>query len=178
MGIRILELAKKAYGLYFQQTRKEKRRLLNFVLSNCTLLGEKLVPEYKNTLIYLSKGVVVRLAAYARAKTEFSKMSLSYNALCQSDFPLWFLNESVEALNDPFNHLSLQSSVPRNCCDELSVLSLDFVMLFPLHDDKATPLCDTQEVFVRAICALNFERFHESGLAKSILSQRQRWEMH
>ena len=36
-GIHILELAQKAYSLYTKQTSAERHRLLNFLLSNCTL---------------------------------------------------------------------------------------------------------------------------------------------
>ena len=34
-GIRLLELARRAPGLYQKQDSREKRRLLNFLLSNC-----------------------------------------------------------------------------------------------------------------------------------------------
>jgi hypothetical protein len=35
-GLRILELARNAQALFERQPAREKRRLLNFVLSNCT----------------------------------------------------------------------------------------------------------------------------------------------
>jgi len=44
---KILELANKAYSLYVQQSPQEQRRLLNVLLSNCTLLDGSLCPTYK-----------------------------------------------------------------------------------------------------------------------------------
>jgi len=35
-GVRILELARNAQALFERQPAREKRRLLNFVLSNCS----------------------------------------------------------------------------------------------------------------------------------------------
>jgi hypothetical protein len=46
-GIKILELANRAYSLYIQQPPQEQRRLLNVLLSNCTLTNGTLCPTYK-----------------------------------------------------------------------------------------------------------------------------------
>jgi hypothetical protein len=46
-GVAILELASRAAELFEKQEPREKRRLLNFVLSNSTWDGETLVPEFR-----------------------------------------------------------------------------------------------------------------------------------
>ena len=56
-GVHILELAQKAYSLYVKQKPTQQRRLLNFVLSNCTLIDEKLYPTYKKPFDLIAKGV-------------------------------------------------------------------------------------------------------------------------
>ena len=46
-GIRILELANRAWELYEKQEMAEKRRLLDFVFSNSSWMGGKLTPNYR-----------------------------------------------------------------------------------------------------------------------------------
>ena len=46
-GVAILELAQRAAELFEKQEPREKRRLLNFVLSNSTWDGETLEPEFR-----------------------------------------------------------------------------------------------------------------------------------
>ena len=46
-GIKILELANKAYFLYVKQTPKEKAKLLRMVLSNCSVDAVSLYPTYR-----------------------------------------------------------------------------------------------------------------------------------
>lgn len=46
-GLMILELAQDAVNLFQKQSAREKRRLLRFVLSNCTFDGEQLAPEFR-----------------------------------------------------------------------------------------------------------------------------------
>jgi hypothetical protein len=45
--IRILELANKAYFLYVKQSPAEKAKLLNLVLSNCTIDAASIYPTYR-----------------------------------------------------------------------------------------------------------------------------------
>ena len=54
-GIHILELAQKAYSLYLRQKPTEQRKLLNFLLSNCTLDGVSLYPTYNKPFDLLAK---------------------------------------------------------------------------------------------------------------------------
>jgi site-specific DNA recombinase len=46
-GIKILELANKAYSLYVKQTPDEKAKLLRLVLSNCSVDAVSLYPTYR-----------------------------------------------------------------------------------------------------------------------------------
>lgn len=48
MGLNLLELAQRAHLLFENQPPAEKRRLLDFVLSNCTWKDGELEPEYRN----------------------------------------------------------------------------------------------------------------------------------
>jgi site-specific DNA recombinase len=56
-GIRILELAKNASQLYFQQEPLEKRRILNFLLSNCSLKDGKVDYHYNPPFDLIALGV-------------------------------------------------------------------------------------------------------------------------
>ncbi len=57
-GIRLLELAQKAGRLFRQQSSAEKRRLLGFVLSNCTWKDGQLTAEYRQPFDLLAKNVI------------------------------------------------------------------------------------------------------------------------
>jgi hypothetical protein len=46
-GIKLLESAHKAHGLFETQPPSEKRKLLDFVLSNCTWKDGKLAAQYR-----------------------------------------------------------------------------------------------------------------------------------
>jgi len=56
-GIRILELAQKAYFAYLEQNNTGKRNLLNILLSNCTLNDGNLYPTYRRPFDLLAKGL-------------------------------------------------------------------------------------------------------------------------
>ena len=55
--IRILELAQNAYSFYVKQEPREKRKLLDRLLSNCTLDGLTLYPTYKKPFDLIVEGV-------------------------------------------------------------------------------------------------------------------------
>ena len=46
-GVQLLDLARRAHGLFRKQVASEKRRLLNFVLSNCLWKGCELTVNYR-----------------------------------------------------------------------------------------------------------------------------------
>lgn len=56
-GIRILELAQKAYSAYLEQDNTGKRNLLNILLSNCTLNDGNLYPTYRKPFDLLTNGL-------------------------------------------------------------------------------------------------------------------------
>ena len=51
-GVRITETLKNAYSLYLQQTPSEKRKMLNYLLSNCKLEGKKVSYDYNLPFSY------------------------------------------------------------------------------------------------------------------------------
>jgi len=63
-GIQLLNLAQNAHQLFIAQPAKEKRRLLNFLLSNCTWQQGTLTVEYKEPFDLLAETV----AAAARVE--------------------------------------------------------------------------------------------------------------
>lgn len=54
-GVHILELAQKACSLYEKAESAEKRKLLNFLLSNCTFTDGNLNPTYRKPFDLLTK---------------------------------------------------------------------------------------------------------------------------
>jgi hypothetical protein len=65
-GIRLLDLAQRAHSLFESQPAKEKRKLLDFVLSNSTWKNGALTAEYRQPFDLLADaGVSVREAAMA-----------------------------------------------------------------------------------------------------------------
>ncbi len=56
-GVKILELAHRAYPLYLSQNAFEKRKLLDYILSNCTLTNGTLCATYRKPFDILAKGV-------------------------------------------------------------------------------------------------------------------------
>ena len=54
-GVKILELANKAYSLYLRQPLGKKRKLLDFVLLNCKLSNRTLYPTYRKPFDILAK---------------------------------------------------------------------------------------------------------------------------
>ena len=51
-GVRLIETLENAYGLYLQQTPAEKRKMLNYLLSNCKLEGKKVSYDYNLPFSY------------------------------------------------------------------------------------------------------------------------------
>ena len=55
-GLRILDLATKAYELWPRQASTEKRKLLNLIQSNCTFNGTSLTATYTKPFCWLAEG--------------------------------------------------------------------------------------------------------------------------
>ena len=77
-GIQLLELAQKAGTLFRQQSSGEKRRLLEFVLSNSTWKDGRLTAEYRQPFDLLAKNVI---AFEAKKRVEGTELSISDNWL-------------------------------------------------------------------------------------------------
>ena len=54
-GVQILELASNAQMLFESQEPRQKRRLLNFLLSNCTWDDGKIVPTFRQPFDLLAE---------------------------------------------------------------------------------------------------------------------------
>lgn len=54
-GVKILELANRAYNMYLKQGRHEQRKLLDTILSNCTFYRGTLYPTYRKPFDLLAK---------------------------------------------------------------------------------------------------------------------------
>ena len=58
-GVRILELARNAQALFERQPAREKRRLLNFVLSNCSWEDGEVVPTFRQPFDLLAETTAI-----------------------------------------------------------------------------------------------------------------------
>jgi hypothetical protein len=65
-GVRILELARNAQALFERQPAREKRRLLNFVLSNCSWEDGEVVATFRQPFDLLAETTAIA----ARSSTE------------------------------------------------------------------------------------------------------------
>src|SRR5262249_49245068 len=70
-GVQLLELARNAQRLFAKQEPREKRRLLNFLLSNCTWEDGKVVANFRQPFDLLAETTVeaARAVADETAKT-------------------------------------------------------------------------------------------------------------
>jgi site-specific DNA recombinase len=70
-GVQLLELARNAQRLFAKQEPREKRRLLNFLLSNCTWEDGEVVATFRQPFDLLAEttATAARVAADETAKT-------------------------------------------------------------------------------------------------------------
>jgi site-specific DNA recombinase len=70
-GVQLLELARSAQRLFAKQEPREKRRLLNFLLSNCTWEDGEVVATFRQPFDLLAETTLTaaRAAAGETAKT-------------------------------------------------------------------------------------------------------------
>ena len=81
-GVQILELARNAQSLFERQEPRQKRRLLNFVLSNCTWEDGEVVATFRQLFDLLAKTA----AAAARQETG--------NGTKSAKNEIWLCNQS------------------------------------------------------------------------------------
>ena len=75
-GLRILELARNAQGLFERQPAREKRRLLNFVLSNCTWDDGDVVATFRQPFDLLAETTAIAVRATAENQGKFAKSEI------------------------------------------------------------------------------------------------------
>ena len=66
-GVALLDLARNAESLFAKQEPREKRRLLNFVLSNCTWEDGEVVATFREPFDILAETTTVAALRWARA---------------------------------------------------------------------------------------------------------------
>ena len=72
-GVRILELARNAQALFERQPAREKRRLLNFVLSNCSWEDGEVVATFRQPFDLLAKTIAIAARSNAGNSDNSSK---------------------------------------------------------------------------------------------------------
>jgi site-specific DNA recombinase len=75
-GVRLLELARNAQRLFEKQEPREKRRLLDFVVSNCTWKGGKLVANLRQPFDLLAETTSIAADAAAGNKLNLAKTEI------------------------------------------------------------------------------------------------------
>jgi len=75
-GVQILELARNAQKLFEQQEPREKRHLLNFVLSNCTWEDGELVATFRQPFDLLAETTVFAIRSAADYKGNSAKSEI------------------------------------------------------------------------------------------------------
>jgi hypothetical protein len=83
-GLRILELARDAQALFERQPAREKRRLLNFVLSNCSWEDGKVVPAFHQPFDLLAETAAI--AAFPAAGDGGNSAGLEWRMGCPPAF--------------------------------------------------------------------------------------------
>jgi site-specific DNA recombinase len=75
-GIQILELARSAHKLFERQQPREKRRLLNFVLSNCTWEDGKVVATFRQPFDSLAQAIAFTMSAATGSDSNSAKSEI------------------------------------------------------------------------------------------------------
>ena len=70
-GVRILELARNAQALFERQPAREKRRLLNFVLSNCSWEDGEVVATFRQPFDLLAETTAIAARSSAGKRPQF-----------------------------------------------------------------------------------------------------------
>jgi site-specific DNA recombinase len=75
-GVQLLELARNAQKLFEQQEPREKRRLLNFVLSNCTWQDGAVVANFRQPFDLLAETNAIAARAVAGETAKLAKTEI------------------------------------------------------------------------------------------------------
>jgi len=92
-GVQILELARNAQRLFERQEPRQKRRLLNFVLSNCTWDDGEVVATFRQPFDLLAETTAIAAMSNAENSANFSKSEIwlpflnTYRTMCLAPKP-------------------------------------------------------------------------------------------
>ncbi len=75
-GVQILELARNAQKLFEQQQPREKRRLLNFVLSNCSWEDGEVVATFRQPFDLLAQTTAIATRAETSSRSNSAKSKI------------------------------------------------------------------------------------------------------
>ena len=75
-GVALLDLARNAQRLFAKQEPREKRRLLNFVLSNCTWEGGEVVATFRQPFDMLAETATAAARVEAGEKAKSAKSEI------------------------------------------------------------------------------------------------------
>ena len=75
-GVQLLELARNAQKLFEQQEPREKRRLLNFVLSNCTWQDGAVVANFRQPFDLLAETNAIAARAVPGETAKLAKTEI------------------------------------------------------------------------------------------------------
>jgi site-specific DNA recombinase len=99
-GVRLLELAQKATSLYEKQEMRDKRRVLDFIFSNCLWRDGGLIPNYRKPfdILALTNAAYQKRKATSRVKSGLSDIWLHR----VDEFRNCFLHENIVETNPLF----------------------------------------------------------------------------
>jgi hypothetical protein len=92
-GVRILELARNAQRLFERQEPRQKRRLLNFVLSNCTWENGEVITTFRQPFDLLAETTVIAAQAMRDGRRNLTKSEIwlpfldTYRTMCLAPEP-------------------------------------------------------------------------------------------
>jgi site-specific DNA recombinase len=92
-GVQILELARNAQKLFERQQPREKRRLLNFILSNCSWEDGEVVATFRQPFDLLSQTTAIATRAAGNSDSNWAKSEIwlpfldTYRTMCRAPKP-------------------------------------------------------------------------------------------
>ena len=75
-GVQLLELARNAQQLFERQEPRQKRRLLNFLLSNCTWEDGEVVAKFRQPFDLLAESTAIAMRVAEDADSKLAKSGI------------------------------------------------------------------------------------------------------
>ena len=114
-GVQLLELARNARRLFEKQEAPEKRRLLDFLVSNCSWKAGQLTAEFRQPFDSLANTAMAAAVATAEDRSEAAKSEIwlpviqptgyMTRARFQRRIPLWRSTTSYRVFQSADTHL-------------------------------------------------------------------------